>query len=1407
MMNTRIFVLFGLLFASDPGAFAIDEDDEPQRGIVAEYSTANAVFSSLQTRVLVDDQTVASDPRIVDGQPLTVRWDGMILIRDAAPVTFHADVSGELQIDIDGVIVLQSDSAMRRFASGNTVSLAPGDHEIAVTYTSGEQSRLNLFWSSDVFTLEPIPTDVYFLAERQPTLLELEYGRLLTDAMRCSGCHSGLANTKPSAAPSLERLTGSQSLTTLVARLQDPSRVVRNSHMPNFGLSTDQAKDISAFLLDVSMKPHDEQQITFKEGDQSAGRLLLNSVGCVACHAIPDVDADAVSLSAPFDAPELQTLHRRRTIAWVDRWLRDPKSLNQQHRMPEFALSKDERRQIIAALFATEASETSLRAPQPERIPQRIAAGKTLVMDLNCAACHQVPGIEAKPVRQLSRDAAAGDSPRASGDKVEQSCIHGTRSAVKTGRPWYTLTDEQRAGLTAWLHASKRSGDTVTGLASGKLLLRRNGCLACHDRDRNRGLSAVAATLEKTHPGLKGMSQGLIPPALTAIGDKLNVEFLSTAVAGDQKNRRLPWLNVRMPKFSHSKHDREELVRYLVAVDRIPDAADGVRQDILTGTDVDNPPGATDAELLMANQLTGAGGFNCVACHSAGTFEPRNVALGTRGSDIMKMGSQLRTRFFLRWMKNPIRVVPGIEMPAIRKPAQGVLNDSLPDQITLIWRALQDERFTPPTVTSRFEQFLTVHQDDPPRIVRDVFTVGQGKEQTAVPRAMAIGFNSGHSILIDLDTLQFMQWTFGGFARQRTEGKSWYWDMAGVTVATESPEGPRILARAADGTEYEPVIDEARICELVSYELLNGRIEFTVRFHMKPTGAPSPVIPTAPHADYSAWHDPAAPTVPLEVRYSLGATSDDAAQHGWNVSVTLARVESGLQLELANLVSLIDNSGHAAIHWRGPLTETDACVLGLGDSAFAEGTLPTTRILAEQLPQATIINDADHVTSTPGYDGTRLPLDASIMPTSIAILPDGRLAFTSLKGHVWKASDVDGDGLHDQLDLFEEGLASPFGILPDGNALLVAHKPELLSLVDSDDDGRADQREVVASGWGYSDNYHDWTTGLIRDREGNLFLGLGSDYSDRKRSRDRDRWRGGIVKVNTAGHVSPVAMAFRYPLGLALDSAGRLYATDNQGVQNTFNEINVIEQDGRYGVPSTFDTADASDHEIPAIGVPHPWARSVNSILFLPDDYPVESLRGHGIGCEYDNRFLIRFTTQEVNGRIQGATYRFSLPNQPGGDSNFIGPICSALGKDGAIYIGSIWDSGWQGGINTGGITKLMPSSTGMPNGMREVRATKHGFEIAFFDRISVDAVGSVDDWSIHSFTRKWSGQYASPDSDERSVRPNDVSVSDDGLTVVLSVPDLKSAHMYDISVRNSADSESTFWPAEAHYWMSSVPE
>ncbi|MCP4169815.1 MAG: c-type cytochrome, partial [Fuerstiella sp.] len=1368
---------------SVPSLLIAQEDDEDfPPGLLAKYSVGEHTIERVDKVLSFDWGGAAPDQRLPQGN-FSAQWSGNLLARLPGTHQFHAFLAGDLSIEIDGKTVLNA-SEQWGFVSGKSIALTAGDHEITIRYatpTESDRQRagLSVFWSSDKFTLEPLPADVLFRDEPSMAWIEAR-GRHVADAHRCTACHQTNSGMSAMKAPALDRVKGSQSAGTLVQRLMDPGAVVANSHMPNFGLDAKEANSVAAYLLSISKGAQKENGIKLKEDDAAAGTKLLNSLGCVACHSLPGAQEDAIPLAEPYEGPELIKVGQRRTVEWIDRWLKDPASLNADHRMPVFELSKDERRQLVAVLTKNQTPAQSRTSLLTENSDELISAGKELVTAANCAGCHTIPGLKSSPVAPLMAHTMQ--------EETVPCFLPHSKDAPnqRAGRriPFFPIPGSRADAATKWF--STMEHDTALSSSDqGELLLKRNACIACHERNIGRGLSSIAAGLQKAHPDLKGQSQGLVPPPLTAVGDKLTDDYLKKAVAGEQKERRLPWLLVRMPKFRHSEAEQTAILHHLTTTDRIPDEADTARTDVLAHVDLTGQTKVTTDDLLLGNQLTGAGGFNCVACHTAGLFEPRNVALGTRGSDIMSMGGRIRPRFFQRWMKNPIRVVAGIEMPAIKKAMPDVLNGSLPKQIGTIWNALNDNRFTPPTVTSRFEQVVNVAPGERPRIIRDVFTIGLDKDRQAVARAMAIGFDNGHNVLIDLDTMRVRLWTFGEFARQRTEGKSWYWDMPGTVVRElRNNRFAHQLMSQPDNRTFDAVIDEDRTSELLSYRVLPDGVEITCRSWFDTSGEPAPAASEEPHFAIMAWADPSRPLQTVVTRHTFEADSRGSSGSGWRHAIKVLECPPDFTLATTSNDLLADGPGTIEVLRKsGSPDDADSGRLAQGQQSFVSvSTNLRTPAVAALKPKPVVSATAEQVTSTPGFIGYRAPIDMSIMPTAMTWLPDGRMAFASLKGHVWIAEDTDDDGLPDSTTLFEEGLAAPFGILADVDSIIVGHKPEILRLRDTDGDGRADEREVVASGWGYNDNYHDWTSGLIRDPEGNMYTGLGSDYSQKGRPKNQDRWRGGVIKIDPSGIVTPLGMSMRYPMGLAMDSHGNLFATDNQGVQNTFNEINHILPGKHYGVPSTNQPPDDLNPEIPALMVPHPWTRSVNSILFLPEDYAVPGLRGHGIGCEYDSRFLIRFTVQNVNGILQGASYRFSLPDQEAGGSNFVGPICSAVAPDGAIFIGSIWDSGWEGGQNTGGITRLMPSEDGLPNGIQELTATSTAFEVEFFRPVNKAAAGKAASWSVQGYTREWGGSYATPDSGRYTPSVENIQVLEGGKRVRITIKNFRPGHVYDVS-------------------------
>lgn len=1372
-----------------------DDDDELTPGLLMKLSTSKQSVESIVESLAFDWGKNAPDSRLPFGR-FTAEFDGKLLFLHDGTTHWHVYGQGKFEIEVAGRKVLSGENNQLGWLSSKDENSTIGVQPFKVHFErSSDQGSFQLFWSSETFELEPIPAHVLFHSTPHPELQQFEKGRRLFAAYRCGQCHAADPASTRLPAPDL-RFTKSLNPDWLQDQVAGQNS---NARMPSFEFSEKEQTDILAFLDSKSLTPMLDaipkaEKKRSDELDRLDGHVLLKSVGCLACHVINELGN-----TNEFGGSNLTSIANKRSPEWFFTWLAEPERLNPQHRMPTIRLSPLERRQLTLALSSLKSKEAETTNRTIKGNPKR---GQELVSEARCVACHNLPGIDKPNLMSIPTLTAPVKN-------WDRSCL-AQSNAQQKWRPTFLagskgLSDEENAALRAYVSSLSKETNAVSLSERGRSIVEAKNCLSCHPRGTNKGLAAISKSIIGNEPALAASAPTLIPPNLTGIGDKLLDDALKQSLSGEQQVRK-SWLKVRMPKFDHSDSEKTAIVSYLVTQDRIPDSAP-VKSE-LPAKNEDQP--VDDQTLLLGQTLVGPKGFSCIACHQMGNYVPKNVAIGTRGSDLLTLRSRMREPFFHRWVHAPLRIVPGMEMPSYgTRPVKGILNDDAKKQIDTLWRAFNDSRFQPPTDIGSVEQLISVEPDQPARIIRDVFTNSEANGGGYIARAFAIGFNNQHNVLIDLDSLTLRGWTFGDLARQRTVGKSWYWDLAGSAIipalnresdyflVDQDPQRPRPIS---------PTKTYGTVGKLVSYRPYHSGVEVVFDLNFTLNNIPVTVRVT-------------------ELITPCVATNASSGRSGFERRITVTNIPTGWDLLISRPKLGTNNSrtlGSPSIIradetnsvWRelqlvGNTFESEYARFPAKEGSATAMLHYEANLMTPQIanpPKPLVLSPRQVIESAPGFEGIQLPLAQSIMPTAMTFLPDGTLAFTSLKGHVYLARDTNKDGVEDSLELFEEGLAAPYGIIADGDSLIVAHKPELIRLRDTDGDGRADQRTVFASGWGFNDNYHDWTCGIIRDSMGNLFVGTGSDYSQPGRPIEVSRWRGKILRVTPTGEVHPFAHAFRYPTGLAIDSRDRIFASDNQGEQNCFNEINHVREGQHYGVESLHERKPPIDPgKPPAIQVPHPWTRSVNGLVILPEsqDGPLAAWAGHGVGCEYNTRFLVRFTYQEVDGVIQGAVFPYSKPNYSDAEKSFLGPICVAIRPSGEIYVGSIHDSGWLGGLNVGSIVKL--SATSVAQGLKDIRATSDGFELVFFKPVELESAKNHKNYLISGFTRTWQGTYETQDSNRFQPTITAINVTQDRKSVRLRIEKLKTGFVYEINC-SSIFNKNDAWPISGTYTLHRKP-
>ncbi len=460
-------------------------------------------------------------------------------------------------------------------------------------------------------------------------------------------------------------------------------------------------------------------------------------------------------------------------------------------------------------------------------------------------------------------------------------------------------------------------------------------------------------------------------------------------------------------------------------------------------------------------------------------------------------------------------------------------------------------------------------------------------------------------------------------------------------------------------------------------------------------------------------------------------------------------------------------------------------------------TLDVCLVLGLILPGMTA-SAADPISTTPGYTIQRLPLPPDVLPSCLATRPDGTIVVGSMDGEVLLLVDQDKDGRPETYRRWAGTLPHwPLGLSTEGDDVLIATRGALLRLSDKNRDGWAEKWTTLSDAWDVSRDHHDWTTGIAR------WNGPGGGYvvspvTDDVRAKDvkgRHYLRGKAVQVAGDGSTKILAEGLRYPTGWAnRPSDGAVFFTDNQGQQKTTCEILPLVEGGWYGYPSQADPKSGKGTPIlPSVRIPYPWARSVNGLTFIDAKSRFGPVDGQLVLCEYNNRFILRASLEEVGGQTQGACYPFL--------ENLLGPLCVTFGNDGALYVGSLREPAWGGEPEQGAIFRVKFDGKSA-FGIREIRAKPDGFLLHFWqppaDR-SKAALAST--YALRRYHHVFEGAYHSPPVDEEVVGVERVNLSDDGLSAHLELKGKPIAdRIYEIRVNLPA------WPSIGHYTMNRVP-
>ena len=1418
------------LAQSRDGSDPFDEElPEFQPGLIATYRSGGAQAVRVDEDVLFDWQFESVDARLPPEQPFQVQWSGYLQARDNGDFQLSVYAAGSVQITLSGEKIMDFQSALPTWHHSKPIALRFGRHPIEVRYNSVEESsdrRMGLYWSGPSFPLEPIaPRYLLHETEDRPES-QFEYGQLLSRGLRCLACHEPPGGNSSSRqllrAPSLTRVRDNLRPQWLVEHLSEQVSAggmqLNSRRMPFFALDPASAQTIASALFDASEQAAAPEDIPEElralarqrrrrepevrtQADAGQGALLFASVGCLSCHQVEQLGEPVGTAGQIFSGGDLSQIAAKRTRDFFARWLQDPAMVNKDHRMPIFELSMIERLDLQEYLMQLgDADSAGLKDEVWENVDQAEAAD--LIQKHRCGACHELPERFAVELQTI---------PLTANSDWDEGCL----TAADAGRrvPGFGLNASQRNALRTFFAEEQ----PAPGPVDGHQLMVENNCLSCHSRDLAEGNTPQLASIAKHIPETAARLAALSPPALTGVGDKLTERALKESIQRTGSPLR-SWLDVRMPKFRFTPQQLSAVVQYLIGHDRIPEGFP--LESMQAGTDRLASMSSQAAELA-AGRLVTAEGFGCQSCHQIGEFEPPAVDLKARGTNLEMIGNRLRESWFHRWVRNPARIVPRMEMPAIQTAAKGVLEDDLDLQLAALWRILNKPGYRPPRPNPT--RIVRAHNlpelDEAAKLVTCVIET----PDKIFLRPLAIGLPNRHNLLFDLQTASLAGWWIGDTAAQYTRGKSWYWELGNPLLNSSQQQ----VGASSDGPLLERI------------ELIDSANR---RWQAVPQGQLATALDKMSHIDGGIVWRGRILMASGDLTREIPIEQKIVAQTNAAVVETVVSLEDGDRVRLITAANpLVADDGvqipisresHALLSSSQSLISLEAgeiCIDRVDSSAPAASwqSVYRTDVPPDSFPMLPPVQNSLQpraLQCVPGYEVVQLPLPRDEMPISLAWGPDGSFFAGSLKGRVLRLHDDDGDSLHERYELISDEFPTPYGlhVNSDGTVDALA-KFALLRLSPPEaGPGAIWNAQVIADGWGYTADYHDWAVGLERDAQGNYLMALPCQQDDR--SPAAAHLRGHALKLipnpdsaerHRAYRIESISAGLRFPMGLALNSEGDLFATDNQGNYNPFNELNHLRPGKRYGFINKLENKDgfSPPFESPAINLPHPWSRSVNGICFLNTPSALKEqgvsshfgpFEGHLVGCEMNGRSLVRMSLQRVGDTYQGAAYVFSVPNLDPQET-FEGPIVCKVSPNGDLYVGNLQDSGWGGGQNTGSIARLRPTGP-LPVGIAEVRATSRGLVIDFTQEVDRRKAEDAASYQIRSYRRVSTPAYGGEDQDERTERPTSIHVTPDRKRVELEFQTLREGCVYELNIADIGPAGEALFPSEAHYNLRTIP-
>ena len=483
---------------------------------------------------------------------------------------------------------------------------------------------------------------------------QLDTGRSMLARYGCVHCHKvtspeNRTMTATDDPPSLKHISSKTTREWIFAWIKNPQAYAATATMPNFQLSDDDARDISAFLISQStpyLADTDRKTPPVPAKDDAAalqqGSSVYGESFCASCHAMQNAAGLMVGGNV---GPELTRVGSKVKPEWLADWLRDSKVYDPDTAMPHFRFEPKDIGLLMGFLASKTDPDFVANVHLDAATPAESAHGKALVVERGCAVCHEINGVAhqdnfapeltAVGSLPLSKIVFVPGMPHTLPDYISAKIRKPRSFGNALKMPQFTLADSQVDALVTALLAQTSRARTLPAVLripaaepstyqpagrAGQLMTDLR-CFSCHVIS-GRG--------------------GDMAPELTWEGSSVQRSWLVKFLKAPNTLR--PALIRRMPKFNLTDEEANVLADYIMTVYQTP----AFDRDQIDASKLSAADAAQGRDLYY-------GKYACNACH---ILDP-NRDKGYIGPTLTQVGLRLNAAWIFHWLKNAQALRPG----------------------------------------------------------------------------------------------------------------------------------------------------------------------------------------------------------------------------------------------------------------------------------------------------------------------------------------------------------------------------------------------------------------------------------------------------------------------------------------------------------------------------------------------------------------------------------------------------------------------------------------------------------------------------------------------------------------------------------------------------------------------------